>query len=73
MRAYYCDDPQRVTEPKELICRGTERECRRAAAKALGKDTLRGCPQYQTRRGIAYCAPGYSHYPESAPSVELVP
>ncbi len=70
MKAYYLENPRLVTEPARLICTGTERECRHAAAKALGRGTLRGCPSAPSDRGVIYYAPGYDY--DDAPSVELV-
>lgn len=47
MRAYLCDHSGR-----KLIATGSERDCRRAAARALGVDNLRGLAQAPTERGV---------------------
>lgn len=64
MIALYTEDPKRVTDPPELICRGSERACRRAAAEALGVDSLRGLYQAPTDTGTAYYGPGGDDYVE---------
>lgn len=67
-RAYYY--AVRQPGPGELIAEGTERECRQAAARALGRETLRGCPTAPSERGTLYFEPGVAY--DEAPAVELV-
>ena len=69
MKAKYVADPHSFRRP-EIICTGSERDCCRAAAKALGRTTLRGCPQAPSAVGTVYYAPG--HGDDTAPYVELV-
>jgi hypothetical protein len=69
-RAYLTDPASRVTESPRLVAEGTEREVRRAAAKALGVDTLRGLAQAPTDRGVRYYAPGADDH--GGASVEVV-
>ena len=55
MRAVYTEDPSRVTEAPEIVyIGGSEREARRAAARALGRATLRGLRQGPGRHGVIY-------------------
>jgi hypothetical protein len=69
-RAYLTEDPTRVTESPRLVAEGTERDVRRAAAKTLGVDTLRGLVQTPTDRGVRYYAPGADDH--DGASVEVV-
>jgi hypothetical protein len=68
----FCEDPRRVTEPVEIVYRGTsERDARRAAANALGCATLRGLAQCPSQEGVCYAAPGHAGDEDGAPFAEI--
>ncbi len=67
-KCYYTEDPQRVTEQPTLIASGSETDCRKAAAKALGRRSLRGLVQAPSARGVYY----YESASEDAAYAEIV-
>jgi hypothetical protein len=67
VRAYF--HPPRQTGEGELIAEGSERACRRAAARALGRPNLRGCLTAPSEQGIFYFEPAVGW--EDAKAVEL--
>jgi len=54
MKAYHTEDQHLVTETPRLLCSGSERECRQAAAMALGHDSLRGLRTAPSSDGVYY-------------------
>lgn len=69
-KVLYTADPSQVTDSPELVATThNERDARRAAAKALGCDSLRGLAQTPTEQGVSYYAPGADDY--DGASVEI--
>lgn len=69
-KAIHTPDHSRPSDARQIICTGTESECRKAAAKALGRASLRGLTQCPTAHGISYYGAGSTD--DDGESVEIV-